>query len=71
MPCYGTGNAGIIRRAMRFLERHQRRMDSGRVLFRCPDCNRLKSEYRADGPPDECPDCGRDVADRWHEVTEG
>jgi hypothetical protein len=27
--------------------------------------------WRANGPPEECPACGTEPGDRWHEITEG
>jgi hypothetical protein len=51
---------------------HQRplvRLNICRV--RCPDCEKLRATLPGPVPSDECPDCGRDVSARWHEVQEG
>jgi rubrerythrin len=71
MPCYGTGAAGVLRRVLRDHARRNRLIESGAVTLRCGDCARLCVIWRANGPPEECPACGREVGDRWHEVQEG
>lgn len=60
-----------LRRAGRDLQRLMLKLRSAPVTVRCPDCGRCHHCYLLDGPPGECPGCGRDVSDRWHEVTEG
>jgi rubrerythrin len=71
VPCYGTGPTGELCRGLREYARGLRLVASGAVTLRCGDCARLCVIWRANDPPEECPACGTEPGDRWHEITEG
>lgn len=71
MPCYGTGPAGDIMRTLRGNVRWLRRLAGGVLDYRCTACRGRYRVFALTGPPDACPDCGRETGACWHEITEG